>query len=108
MTWLNILNKEEVANIGNFSRKENRFQLDFNEAIYVHLTDMYCKFVQITGRLIVNGEELIFGHEILTLIELLESENKKLNKIFLDEWEFCRNPIIVKTVDGKEYSPSNF
>jgi len=69
---------------------------------------MYNRHVQLTDKIICGGEEIISGNEIMTLIELLKEEKEKLNKIFLDEWEFQRNPKIAKRVKNQIYSPNKF
>lgn len=106
--WLNILNQSEFKEIDNYVVKKHRFQIDLNKAIYTHLQEMYNKHVQLTDKIICGGEEIISGKEIMILIELLEEEKEKLKKIFLDEWEFQRNPKIDKKVENQIYSSSNF
>ena len=107
-TWLNILNANEFSEIGKYIVKKQRFQIDSNKAVFTHLQEMYNRHVQLTDKIICGGEEIIQGNEILTLIELLEEEQEKLKKIFLDEWEFHRNPSVDKKVGDQIYSQSNF
>lgn len=107
-TWLNILSNSEYQNIGKNVVKDERFQIDENESIYCHLETMYNKHVELTDKIICGGEEVIFGNEVEILIDLLYAEKEKLDKIFLDEWEFHKNPKILKTINDKKITQNDF
>ncbi len=106
-TWLSILTKEEFDD-PNYSVKEDRFQIDSNEAVCWHLQSMYVKHVKLTGKIIHGGEEFFHGKEIEYLIQLLNEEKEKLKMIFLEEWEFQMDPKIDKEVNKEKYNFRNF
>ena len=91
-TYLNILTKEEFAKRAILPNTANRFVLDENSGEFNHLGIMFNEHVKRTDKILVGGDCVLSISDLKTLLELIEIEESKLTKIFLDSWEFQVHP----------------
>lgn len=108
-TYLNILTKEELEQSPVFQNEKGRFILESDIAVFYHLEEMFNEHVKRTDKILVGGDCLLSKHDINVLVELIELEEKKLQSIFLDKWEFHIRPMVVfrNQVEAKEKADFN-
>lgn len=91
-TYLNILTKEEFEKREILPNTANRFVLDENSGEFNHLESMFNEHVKRTDKILVGGDCVLANSDLEILLELIEIEEDKLTKIFLDSWEFQVHP----------------
>ena len=94
-TYLNILTKEELENGPVLQNEKDRFVLESDIAVFFHLEEMFNEHVKRTDKMVVGGDCILSKHDINLLVELIESEERKLESMFLDRWEFQIRPKVV-------------
>lgn len=112
ITYLNIYSKSEFENRLKLPKEESRFEIDENSSVYNHLGAMFNEHVKRTNKILVGGDCILSNSDMIILVELIEYEEKKLNNLFLDSWEFQVHPKIellnrIELEDETNYNRTN-
>ncbi len=85
------------------------FDLMKDRGIYYHLSHLWEQVSNKTGIKIIDDEDAFYEQANLTLFyEAVKSEIVESESIPVDEWTFCSDKQIIKTLHDREYTPDQF
>jgi len=94
-TYINIISQEEFNNRAILPNTKDRFTLDEDSGVFNHLENMFNEHVKQTDKILIGGDCLLSVADINIMLKLIENEKEKLEKIFLDSWEFQNRPEVI-------------
>jgi phage terminase large subunit GpA-like protein len=85
------------------------FDLMKDRGIYYHLSHLWEQVSKKTGMKIIDDEDAFYEESNLALFyEAVKSEITESESIPVDEWTFCSDKQIIKTIQDKEYTPDQY
>jgi hypothetical protein len=103
-----IVDKGGDLNSNPFDKQE-RFNLMEQYGIFFHLNELWNQIYEQTDMYISSSEDSFFEEASLEIFnDLLKKKIEESKDILVDEWTYCAEKNIVRSIDGNKYPPNQY